>query len=284
MRKKATSIPLNTMADKFGAGVAVGKASIKDLRIFEEAEHSHRDDYHLFFLQEKGTTLIEIDFQKLIIKPLSVIYIHPNQVHSIGALENVTLSFWVINNENLDPEYLKLLDGIAPAKPLALNKQTFSIISKAVSLCIELSERTNEKLYHSVLKDSCNMIVGLVASQYLAQCKPTDTLSRFEIVTKTFNSLLEDHFMTIKKPAEYADNLNISTDYLNECVKSTTGHSVSYQIQQRIVLEAKRLLYYSDKSVKEIASELGYEDYPYFSRLFTKVTGVTALDFRKQKP
>ena len=90
--------------------------------------------------------------------------------------------------------------------------------------------------------------------------------------------------MTTKRPTEYADTLNISSDYLNECVKNTTGNSVSYQIQQRIILEAKRLLYYSDKSVKEISFELGYDDYPYFSRLFTKVAGITAPDFRKQKP
>ena len=90
--------------------------------------------------------------------------------------------------------------------------------------------------------------------------------------------------MTTKRPTQYADTLNISSDYLNECVKNTTGNSVSYQIQQRIILEAKCLLYYSDKSVKEISFELGYDDYPYFSRLFTKVAGITALDFRKQKP
>ena len=54
-------------------------------------------------------------------------------------------------------------------------------------------------------------------------------------------------------------------------------------IKNRIILEAKRLLYHSDKSVKEIATELGYEDYAYFSRLFAKTTGITALAFRNNK-
>jgi len=57
-------------------------------------------------------------------------------------------------------------------------------------------------------------------------------------------------------------------------------YSVSHHTQQRIILEAKRLLYHSAKSVKEISFELGYEDYPYFLRLFSKVTGVTPLSFR----
>jgi YesN/AraC family two-component response regulator len=48
------------------------------------------------------------------------------------------------------------------------------------------------------------------------------------------------------------------------------------------MLEAKRLLFHSSKSVKEIAHDLGYEDHSYFSRLFNKSTGMTALAFRKK--
>ncbi len=280
MRKNTTSIPVHTMADSFGAGIAIGKASVKDLQTFDQAAHSHRDDYHIFFLQEKGITTGEIDFQKFKIKPLSVVYVHPNQVHRLIAFENVTLSFWAINNENLNPEYLKLLEEITPAKPLSLKKETFEIISETVSLCIKLTERKHEKLYYSLLKDSCNTLVGLVTSQFLALAEATDTLSRFEIITKAFKSALERDFITIKRPAAYAQMLHLSTHYLNECVKNTTGYSVSCHLQQRIILEAKRLLCYSDKSVKEIAAELGYDDYPYFSRLFTKNTGMTALTFR----
>lgn len=283
MPKNTKSIPVNTMADMFGAGVAIGRASIKDLQTFKEAEQSHRDDYHIFFLQEKGNVSFEIDFQQYNIQSSCVIYIHPNQVHRMGAFENVTASFWAINNENLNPEYLKLLEEITPAKPLILNKENFDIISEAVSLCLKLSERKHEKLHKSLLKDSCNILVALITSQYLAEAKPTETLSRFEVINKAFKTLLEGNFINSKKPTEYAQTLNISTAYLNECVKNTTGQSVSYHIQQRIILEAKRLLYHSDKSVKEIATELGYEDYAYFSRLFAKTTGITALAFRNNK-
>lgn len=282
MRKKIKSIPLNNMAETFGAGIAIGKASIRDSRTFEDAEQSHRDDYHLFFLQEKGITPVEVDFQKHEIKPSCVIYIHPNQVHRIGPFENVTLSFLAINNENLNPEFLKVLEDITPAKPLLLNKETFLIVSEAVSLCISIAERKQEKLYHSLLKESCNTLVALIASQYLEQAKPGDPYSRPEIISKAFRSILERDFTTVKKPKEYAQILNISTPYLNDCVKNSTGHSVSYHIQQHLILEAKRLLYHSDKSVKEIASELGYDDYTYFSRLFTKLTGMTALTFRNK--
>lgn len=280
MRKKVKSIPVNTMADNFGTGISIEKISAMDLRTFEVLQQSHRDEYHTFFLLENGTVSVEIDFQKYKVKPLSVIYMHPNQVHRIIVFENVAASSWTINNENLNPEYLKFLEDITPAKPLVLEKESFSVISEAVSLCIKLSERKHEKLHHALLKDSCSTLVALIVSQYLAQSQPTDKLSRFEIIAKAFKTLLERNFATEKRPADYAKNLTISTSYLNECVKNTTGNSVSHHIQQRVILEAKRLLYHSDKSVKEIATELGYQDYAYFSRLFAKVSGITASDFR----
>lgn len=290
MRKNSSSIPVNTMVNEFGTGISIERISVKDLRTadkatldhYEEGKQSHRHDGHSFFLLENGTVSIEIDFQKYKIKPSSVIYVHPDQVHHTITSENVVVSAWTINNENLNPGYLKLLEDITPARPLVLKKVTFSIISEAVSLAIKFAERKNDKLYHPLLKDSCNALVALVISQYFEQSKSTDKLSRFEIVTKSFRQILEQNYTTSKRPAVYAQKLNISTSYLNECVKKTTGYSVSHHIQQRVILEAKRLLYHSDKSVKEIATALGFDDYPYFSRLFTKVARVTALTFRNK--
>lgn len=281
MRKKTEFIPVNYFDDDDNSGISIEKISITDLPAFEEQDHSHRHDRHSFFLLESGTVHIEIDFQKYEIKAPSVIYIHPDQVHRTIAL-NVTVSSWAINNENLNAEYLELLEEITPAKPLPLNEETFSIISESVSLCMKFSGRKKDKLYHELLRDGCNALVALVISQYLDQTKSIDKLSRFEIVTKAFRKTLEHNYIAEKRPADYAQKLNISTPYLNECVKNTTGFSVSHHIQERIILEAKRLLYYSHKSVKEIASELGFDDYPYFSRLFTKVTGMTALAFRNK--
>ncbi|SHN12830.1 AraC-type DNA-binding protein [Chitinophaga sp. CF418] len=272
------------MANQFGSGIAIEKISVKDLHAgdMEDAKKSHREDGHSFFLLEKGSVSIEIDFQKHTIKPFSIIYIHPNQVHRIITFENVVVSCWSINNEQLNPEYLKLLEDITPAKPLVLKEETFSILSEAVSLCIKFFDRKNDRLYHSLLKDSCNALVALVVSQYLEQSKPTDKLSRLETVSKAFKELLERNYTIAKRPAEYAQKLNISTPYLNECVKNTTGHSVSHHIQQRLILEAKRFLSHSDKAVKEIATELGYDDYQYFSRLFTKAVGKTPIAFRNK--
>jgi AraC-like DNA-binding protein len=143
-------------------------------------------------------------------------------------------------------------------------------------------EGNHEKLYRSILKDSCNTVIGLIIEQFLSLAKPLEKLNRSEQISKSFKSLLDSNFATQKSPSEYAKTLNISASYLNECVNNSTGQPSSYHIQQRIILEAKRLLFHTDKSVKEIANELGYKDYSYFSRLFSKITGMPALSFRSQ--
>lgn len=281
MRKKA-SIPVNTMTENNGEGISIDTISLKDLPAPQGMEQSERHDRHTFHVLEKGTINIEIDFQKYTIQSPALVYMHPRQVHRLINFRDVTVSTLAINDECLNPEYLALLEGIAPANPLVLECGVYAIISEAVSLCIKFAAREKDKLYHPLLKDSCNALAALFIAQFLGQSVQTDQASRFATVTKSFNQLLERKYTTAKRPAEYAKALNISVAYLNECIKNATGHPVSYHIQHRIVLEAKRLLHHSAKSVKEIATELGYDDHPYFSRLFTKVTGMSALAFRNK--
>ncbi len=282
MSKKEKAIPLRSLTKELGKGIALIQVPSGGFISDEEIRQAHRDNYHVFFLLEEGTASLEIDFQKHRFKAPSLMYIQPYQVHKGLVIDNVRFKALLINNENLNPEYLNILEDISPARPLNLSNETFSLLSEAVSLNLKLYQRTNEKLYHFLLKDSCNALVALIASQYLIQSQVSDTLSRFDVISKSFKSLLERNFITLKRPSDYADMLKVSVPYLNECIKNTSGYSVSHHIQQRIVLEAKRLLYHTNKSVKEIATELGYEDYAYFSRLFSKIVGMSALTFRSK--
>ncbi|RYE18974.1 MAG: AraC family transcriptional regulator [Sphingobacteriaceae bacterium] len=275
------------MADNFSRGISIDKISIqksdfKTAQQYEEATQSHRDEGHTFHIVENGTVLVEIDFQKYEIIAPAVVYMHPNQVHRILDFNDITVCSLSITNECLNPEYLGFLEEIAPAKPLALTEDVCTNIADTFSLCFNISKQKSNRLYHLLLKDSCNTLVALIASVLLSQHNPSGKLSRTELIAKSFRELLERNYRTIKRPGEYAKRLNISTPYLNESIKNATGLSVSQHIQDRIILEAKRLLYHTDKSVKEIAFNLGYVDYPYFSRLFTKATGMSALAFRNK--
>lgn len=282
MSKKVTSIPVKSLPKEFDKGIAVEKISAGDPHNSEDVLHSHRHDFHLFIMQAKGTSHFEIDFKKHRIKKPAILYIHPNQVHRVLKVEQADFYMLAISNDNLNPAYLKLLEDIMPARPLSLTGGEFSLLVQAISLCIDLFKRKGDKLYLPLLKDSCNTLVGLIVSRYIALSKPADRLSRSEVVTKAFKISLEQKYLAIKSPSDYARALHISAPYLNECVRNVTGFPVSYHIHQRVILEARRLLYHSNKSVKEIAAELGYDDHAYFSRVFTKLTGMSALTFRNK--
>ncbi len=288
MRKKV--IPVNNMTGDTDSGIAMERHTITSFSkknnehpdFSQQAEQSHRHDSHSFFLLERGTVLIEIDFKKHRIKAPALTYVHPDQVHRTMIVENAVVTSWSMTNENIQPQYLELLEDITASKPISLTKETFALFFEATSLCLKFTQRTNDELHHFLMTDSCNALMVLAISQFLAQSGPSKKISRLNTVTRSFRKILERNYATIKRPAAYAEKLNISAPYLNECVSKTTGYPVSYHIQQRIILEAKRMLYHSEKSVKEIATMLGYDDHAYFSRLFTKIAGMSALSFRNK--
>lgn len=282
MAKKVQDIPVNILPKGTSRGIMMLRKYFDGYPDNEQVRRSHRDHGYTFILQETGITHIEIDFQTYSIQAPAIIYLHPNQVHRIIAFEKAELSTWIIEEENLHPEYLKMLNNLVPVSALVLSHETLSILSQMVAVSYTLLTKLEANLYHNTLKESINTLAAFITSLYHAQFHLPENHNRFNIVARAFEKELELRYKTVKRPALYADFLNLSVSYLNECVKIATGQSISNNIHQRIILEAKRLLYHSDKSVKEIANELGYDDYSYFIRLFVKVTGSKPLHFRRK--
>jgi AraC-like DNA-binding protein len=95
--------------------------------------------------------------------------------------------------------------------------------------------------------------------------------------------LVNDEFRARHSVSYYADSLCITPGHLNDLCKSNLGISAKKYIQNRIIIEAKRLLLYSDMPVSEIASSLNFEDSAYFVRKFRQAAGITPLKFRETK-
>lgn len=91
---------------------------------------------------------------------------------------------------------------------------------------------------------------------------------------------IEVHFRKIHSAAGYAGLLHSTTPTLNRLSKLHFRKTLTNLIADRLIIEAKRELYLTPKPVKEIASELGYDDEFYFSRFFRKQTGVSPQTFR----
>ncbi|PWW29801.1 MULTISPECIES: helix-turn-helix domain-containing protein [unclassified Chryseobacterium] len=101
-------------------------------------------------------------------------------------------------------------------------------------------------------------------------------------IFRDFSRHLEIHFREKHNVADYAELLHIAPKTLTHKFKNLKLESPNQFIINRILLEAKRLLFYTDKPVKEIAYDLGYEDPAYFNRLFTNKTGSTPANFKKK--
>ena len=100
-------------------------------------------------------------------------------------------------------------------------------------------------------------------------------------LTNRFKELLHQNIKTTRKVSDFAIMLNISPNHLNKTIKLITQKSPSTWIRETLVNESKVLLFQSDLSIQEIASELGIDDQSYFARLFKKQEGITPVDFRK---
>ncbi len=282
MSINSTHIPVNSAKESTYGALTISTVEDDTIQAFDEGDYSHRHDFHLFMVQEKGESIMEIDFKEYRIQAQSIVYLHPQQVHRFIHRKGVKAYILAISNENLNSESFEILEDITPVKPLQLSPSEFEDIIKTVKLCLHINREEQEEMYQQLSRLSCNLLVTYLCSKFLKDLKPTANLNRFEVKTKAFKRVLERDFTSLKRPSDYADMLNISVAYLNECVKNTSGKSATQVIHERIMLEAKRLLYYTDKSIKEIATQLGYEDHAYFSRRFAQVEGLTATEFRQK--
>ena len=144
---------------------------------------------------------------------------------------------------------------------------------------------TEEPSSKPIVQRLTTVIVGLVVENIvnatIVQSKLQGNINRYKEIAWDFRELLESNIRTNRAPSFYAERLNITVAYLNEAINAVWGTSVSRNIQDEIILQAKRQLVYTTTSVKEIAQGLGFDDYSYFTRLFTKVAGVSPTPFRK---
>lgn len=101
-------------------------------------------------------------------------------------------------------------------------------------------------------------------------------------LTRKFLTLVKNNFTAKKMVADYAADLFISSNYLNQVVKRNTGFTASHHIQQRVISEAKRRAANAPFKLKEIAYALGFDDCSYFSKYFKNKCGMSFTKFKKE--
>lgn len=140
---------------------------------------------------------------------------------------------------------------------------------------------SNDSLQIEMLQMMLKRYLILCARVYKSQKNFPKEKGDLDIV-REFNFLVESHFKTKHSVAEYAELMNKSPKTLSNIFSKIGSKPPSQYIQDRILLEAKRLLHYSNLHIKEIAFEIGYEDTHSFGRFFKKQEGISPSEFKEK--
>lgn len=278
-------IPVHQLKDRVGAaGLDIKYFKPGMIEAERETMSAHRDDHYIFFLLEDGEPSLMIDFHEITFKSNSLFYVLPGQVHHRIKAEAAHGWYIAVDTMLIAPDYRNIFETrLLLQQPQLLDEYQLAQCKNILSLLTAKYEGDETSpFYIPVIHSLLQAFVGMVACCY-SEVNGSGVLpTRPMQLSQQFKKLLSENIRGVKSPSAYAAKLHVSESYLNEALKKVTGFSVSYWIMQEVMMEAKRLLYYSELNVKQIAHNLGYEDHTYFSRLFKKITAMTPLEFRNQ--
>lgn len=118
---------------------------------------------------------------------------------------------------------------------------------------------------------------------HLVNSNPSGYIKRSTEIYRNFKRLAVHNYRKQHNIKFYADNLNITATYLSRIVKHTTGRTVYFHISELLCADARKMLEFSDKDIKEIADILGFADQSVFCKFFTRKTGIPPLKFRMKR-
>jgi AraC-like DNA-binding protein len=162
-------------------------------------------------------------------------------------------------------------------KILEASRDTFETVYKV--FCLEMESR--DKLQLEMLQMVLKRWLILCTRAYKEQTSTEVLEPAQHDLIRAFNFLVEQHFRTKHTVAAYADLLHKSPKTLANVFAKISDKTPLQFIQERKMLEARRLLRYTDKSVKEIAYEIGFEDIQTFSRFFRNKEGCAPTVYRE---
>ncbi len=253
------------------------------------ADNPHRHNYYTVIWSFTATGKHIIDFKEYPIKPHQIFFVNPSQVHQI--ISNPDPTGYVIL---FTPEFL---ERNSIRSDFISNLKLFQLRDESAALPINLKMREKLKIFADQMLEAFNSnadlsmdIIGAYLKLFLIECNGHCSLSKNtntqsvevgKTLVKKFKEIVEKNFSKWHQVKEYADALNVTPNYLNEVIKTAINVSAKEFIQNRIVVEAKRMIVFTNKSSKEIGYEMGFEDPSHFSKFFKSQSGQTLQEFKK---
>lgn len=236
--------------------------------------HMHPDHAQLLLFTGGGAN-VQIEGEVLEAQAGSLI-VHPaGMVHEIRYhpdTEGLTVTVAIPYVDAIVRDDPNLFAFLQTAGCFDLGDSAFgSDVTKAFIRILEESQR-RESGWRMMVRG--HFLTALVALSRLSQHGVHEGAgSRDRELAMGLRSLVEDHFRDHKKMTFYANALAVSPQRLNAACNMSIGRRASDLLHERLMIEARRNLAYTEMTVAEIGYDLGFEDPAYFSRFFTKRAG-----------
>lgn len=250
---------------------------------FKGIDKPHSHTFYLVMWISAGSGTHTIDFKTYSIAPNQLYFLTPGQVHS-WKLSADTQGY----NLFLEANFFRSRFGNRlqqypffhshQHQPLLEVSGQQALFRDLFSYAFEEYE-TRRPNRSEVFLSYIHIILETANRLYSQHLIETDTHLYDRI--RQYEDLLEEHFLTTREVSAYAEQMNLTPNYLNHICKKVLGKTASQLLHERQVIEAQRLLTHTTQSIKEIGFLLGFDDPSYFVRFFKKQTGSTPADFRQ---
>lgn len=243
--------------------------------------HSH-NYYILSFLYE-GSVAHLYDFEREQVASPAVLMLDIDHVHThpdISGCKIVSIGFTANFIADQHQRFLENVSRLFSRPFITISSAELRQLDEIIKIIAR--ENSGQHRANELIKALLNVLLvqclGLLETDPFFNQKNDGT-----DVYIGFRTLLKQYFKQRHLVKFYADTLNVTVRTLTQSVRTSTFKTPKQLIDQHLLLEAKRLLYWSDVPVKEVAWQLGFETDSYFNRFFKKHTGKTPKEFASEK-
>lgn len=262
--------------------------------LFEDDSHfnyTQRNNYYSLIWVLNGNGKVKADFSEYEVDQNNLFAFSPYQPYSFSSekkLKGIAIQFhpdfFCIHFHQKEVACNGILFDNIYQPPFTYIDDTSSSILKMLVEQMK-KEMQNPALAQYELLVSYLKIFLITVTRLKTEQQPealkTTTGIKEPFVLQTLKDAIEKDYKTKHSASDYAKILNISLNALAKITKAHFNKTLTELISERIIIEAKRELYVTNKAIKEIAYELGYKDEYYFSRFFKKNTDVSPQLYRE---
>ncbi|PMD92508.1 AraC family transcriptional regulator [Siphonobacter sp. BAB-5405] len=244
----------------------------------------HRKDYYLLGFIRQGGGRHWVDMVPYEPKDQTFYFFAPQQITvkeeslpTWGTAFAFTQEFLALQ-ENTLLRTLPMIQNPENGHELALSEADVVLVEDLLDKIY--SEYLTAGVWHQRMLSAYLQVLLTYLSRLYTEQFERKTFSAETQLLKKYQAEINKHFHQLHQVSDYASLLHVSAGYLSEVIKAQSSKSAITHIHDRLVLEARRLLFHSEQSLKEIAFGLGFSDASYFSRFFKRETQVTPAEYR----